>query len=366
MTPDTFDEPTMRTSTLFALLAIVTLSVAAMGCSDDVSGNDDGGFNITEPGTNNGNGEPPEVNFVLDNQLGTDVYVQHAVEPGPGWLSVLFEEDPIHIRWDCMLPCECPDADDPDSPISCMDCGMMAPYTAELDSGDHISHTWDGLEYRVTDGCFEKLQRTDEHMQAEFCWSLETTDGEFEDYLVDPTCETADFELGVDDEVVVTIEEEEAPHPVEPDIDFVLENSTDAPIYVQHGTYHAPSWLDVVLDDESVYITWDCGMPCPCDDDHPQGCMVCGMPLPWVETIEPDDDLTFSWDGVQYAIVDEDADICFDEVLMGRESMSATFCYGFDYSGDGEEFDGEYVEDAVCESIDFELTVDGEVRHIVH
>lgn len=305
---------------------------------------------------------PPEIDFVLDNQLDDSVYIQQAVEPSPGWMNVLLDGEPIHLAWDCGLPCECPDPANPGEPRACMDCGMMAPYVHELESGERVSHTWDGVQYKVSEGCFEKIQHTDEKMEVEFCWSKEFVDGELEQYLQDPMCETVDFQLGVDEEVIVTIEDDPAPPPINPDTDFVLENDGEDTIYVQHGTTSDPSWLDVVLDDESIHLQWVCGLPCPCDESA--DCMVCGMPLPWVTEIQPGDEVIFAWDGVRYAIVDDESGVCYETVQMGMESMTAEFCYGFD-AFVGED-GGEYVEidKRVCEKVAFEYGSIPEVRVI--
>lgn len=351
----------MRIYRLLSVFLALLMASSIIACSDDVSNANDDSFNITEPTGNEGT-PPPPIQFILENQLDTHVFIQAAVEPGPGWLAIIFDDEPIHIRWDCGLPCECPDPAEPDAPTACMDCGMAPPFTVELEPGGTTTHTWDGVQYNVSDGCFEKVQRTNEIMEAEFCWGFETTGDEYDDYVHEPTCESVEFELGVDEEVVVTIDENvDPPHPVEPDIDFVLENDSDETIYVQHGTAPAPSWLEVVLDGEPIEIKWDCGLPCPCDET--EDCMVCGMPLPWTEEIASGEETRFAWNGVKFAIIDGDNAVCFEEVPLSQESMTARFCYG--YETQLSEYDGEYISDPVCEKVDFELGIDGEARLIV-
>ncbi len=308
----------------------------------------------------------PEIDFVLHNQLDEPVYIQAAVEPGPGWMNVLRDGEPIYTRWDCMLPCECPDPNNPDEPVACMDCGMMPPFPQELPAGEKTSYSWDGVEFEVTDGCFQRVQLTREVLEVEMCWGFETTGDEHYGYVDDPTCETVEFELGVDDEVVVAIESDIVPpHPEEPSINFVLENASPDTIYVQHGTGSAPSWLNVLLDGNSIAVQWDCGLPCPCDDTEP--CAVCGMPLPWTEAVDPGEETSFLWYGVQFAIVEDSAGgVCYEERLLGQKSMTAEFCYGLDTMTADYDPNSEYVDDRHCQEVDFELGPDDEARAVVN
>lgn len=305
----------------------------------------------------------PDVQFILKNQLDEDVYIQQGVEPSPGWLAVLLDGSEIHLSWDCALPCECPDPNNPDEPTACMDCGMAGPYAVDIPAGQQSSFSWDGVQYKVTDGCFEKVQRSTEQMVAEFCYGFDVDDNEFESYVADPVCETVEFQPGIDDQVVVTIDDGPDPTPpVAPEVEFILENETDDVIYVQRGTDAVPSWLDVIVDDSSIYIDWTCGMPCPCDEEHNE-CMVCDPMPPWIEEVAPGDEVSFWWDGVQYVIESyDDAPSCYYTTQLSQKMMEANFCWGVDEQS--TDF-GAYIDDPICERVDFEFGIDDPVRVVV-
>ena len=224
------------------LLLLIAAFALLFACGDDTPSenaeeNDNDGLNIVESpnddeddensstngadppnsnqnaGNSNTNGvEPtiPQVDFVIKNDSEESVFVQAATEPGPGWLAVMFEDDDeeLHIRWDCSLPCECPTNDD--DVVACQECGMMPPHPQELKPGEKVRTGWSGLYRKVVDDCFEEIQLYDDVMRAELCYGSHPSGDEpvefAEGYVEDLQCETIDFQLGVDDEVMVTVE----------------------------------------------------------------------------------------------------------------------------------------------------------------
>lgn len=355
------------TSLRFLVLLVLGVLLAfgsSSACGDPPEG-EENTFNVTEP-TN----DDIEVEFVLENDTDAAVFIQQATFPSPGWLDVQRDGEAITIREDhCSLPRHC---DEPGA----IDCGMMPPYVDELSAGESVSLQWEGAEYVVVgdddDPCYEEQTvDPDELLEAQFCYGYEHPDhpdGESpgdEDpgaqapaHLEDPVCETLEFEPGSTEELVVRVQEEELP-PAEESIDFVLENDTEDTIYVQAADLPEPSWLSVYRGDEQVYIMWDCGMPCPCDEDD--ACMVCGMPAPFVEELEPGEEKRHTWDGTEHLIIDQEDDTaCHDTTVITEEMLNAEVCYGNDVV-EHSDYE-ERIDDEVCETGEFHFGVDDEFR----
>ena len=353
------------------LIAVLTIAAIACfaACGDDSSegDNDNAGLNIGEGPPNSDDNinhpnylppTPPAIEFVMRNTGDDAVFIQAATEPGPGWLSVMFEDDdePLHILWDCGLPCQCAEEGEV---ASCQDCGMMPPHPQQLEAGGEVRQYWEGTYRNVIgegmDRCFEEVLLFHEPMRAEFCYGSHPGDDDPEGYIVDVQCETVDFHLGLDDIVEVEINDESEPSPPleEPEIDFVIENESSDSIFVQRATLPAPGWLTITLDGDEVHPLYDCGLPCPCDEEL--GCAVCDMMPPYVEEISPGSEIRRQWDGIDHRTMEEG---CFEKIQLYEEAMEAQLCYGYDYTSDEMQ---EMLDDPICETINFELGADDEV-----
>ncbi len=203
---------TVHARPLLAILFMVCLVMG--GCKSDPRGEDnsfpngendagadiDGGADATD-----GGGDPtvpPPVEFVLRNETSQPLYYQ-TIWPGPvAWLSVHDGEGSLQISTSC-LDCLCPMDE-------CVLCDAWpTPVADELEAGDEVSHSWDGMRYvrnAADSGCLEPVQMTDEVLAVEICYGVDFEEVEIGSEVVDPTCEVVEFQLGVDEEGVVTVE----------------------------------------------------------------------------------------------------------------------------------------------------------------
>ena len=351
---------------LMIVLFVLALILGACGGADS---SNDSSFEFSEnsdtanQNDNNGEAQIPEVTFRLQNQGSHSTYVQAGTEPGPGWLSVTFagEDEAIHVLWDCGLPCECPV--EGQEVTACMDCGMMPPSPRELAPGEEVSFTWNGLQRAIRGDCFEKVQLYDDHMEAQFCHGAHPGHDDIEGYIEDVRCETVDFQLGVDQEVVVTIEDDSLPPlPATPEIEFAVENQSDQPIFIQYGVSPMPSWLSVWRGDEYIRIQVTCDAPNECDSGDPP--VACGMPMPTVREIPPGAEERLRWNGINYHI--PPGQYCYEEIQLYDEILDVEICYGFDVDQEEDFASPQYVKDPICESVTFDLLHDEEAVVTAH
>lgn len=134
------------------------------------------------------------------------------------------------------------------------------------------------------------------------------------------------------------------------DVEFVLENESGGPVYIQRATFPSPGWLSVLRDDEPLYINEDrCVLPRHCDEEYG---IDCDMSPPFVEQLESGDDLRVGWSGTEYVTIEEDDDRCYEATdVEPHENLDAEFCYGFETTDEPIE---DRLEEPICESIEFQ------------
>lgn len=345
---------------LRSLVAVGILLVVGFGFAcgdpDDPAGNQSlnvgenhnaGGENDNNGDNHNSGNESIDVEFAIENDTDAPVFVQRATFPSPGWLSVTRSGEPLTIREDiCWLPRRCGEEGG-------VDCGMMPPYAEELPAGEDVGIKWYGAEYTTTQDdngrCYEERVVDPEHtLRAEFCYGFDIDDEQLDGHIENPTCETVEFTPGSADKVMVTVDEQPPPPPTEP-VDFVVQNDTDRPVYVEETTLSPPNWVSVEHEGEPFQIDRNCTQ-CLCEELNDGLCAVCdAVNTSYAEEIAPADEHRLTWNGTGYRHTSSEEQPCLEEFRFTHEVLKAEICYGFE------------VEDPICETIDFQLGVDDEV-----
>jgi hypothetical protein len=282
--------------------------------------------------------EPTWTEFRLVNGGGSSIFL---IDPVP--VTVLADGE----RYD--VGCT-------NSQTPAMEDGGVVATRLEIRPGDHQSASMKA-ERSDTDGCRKLGDFAGETLEAKFCWFRNIAGVRAENgTALDEECTTTTFVVGEDE--LVEVKPDTTIEPSAQTMSIVLENATDAPIYVQTArNCGSDRYYDVSFGDERVFPTSVCGL-CDCGESPCGVGCAAACEADSVEEIAPGSERTVDMPMVYPRRYDGGDQQCTQRQLVPRGPLTATLCHGTEMD---ETVDGATVTDETCEEIEFTLD-ESEVR----